>query len=265
MAPIDASLSLWGAGRKERITELEAELREEDAQQQRPQQQQQAKRGSNRESVPQRSTHVYDDHWTLQPQEINSGHGGENDRMDGGKESAIASKDGSVRSARTDQTQRSQAETRSQLPASANNDIRSNGDRCTAATHRRSIDTTAHDDGSSNSSSSATTSEGPSHARLKSPDSAAIEESKAPERSGNIGSRLGTEIARRVDSSASTLEERLILWDRGWRPPALRALPRGGQGFFSGWTYLGQPERFELVKSANRFVCTACAFVFFKG
>ena len=52
--------------------------------------------------------------------------------------------------------------------------------------------------------------------------------------------------------AASTLEERLGLWDSGWRPPRLRELPRGGEGFFSGWTHLGQPERFELVKSVNR-------------
>ncbi|CBJ32770.1 hypothetical protein Esi_0367_0003 [Ectocarpus siliculosus] len=47
---------------------------------------------------------------------------------------------------------------------------------------------------------------------------------------------------------------RLARWGAGWRPPALRPLPRGGEGFFSGWTHLGQSERFELVKSANRSV-----------
>lgn len=54
----------------------------------------------------------------------------------------------------------------------------------------------------------------------------------------------------------STLEERLGMWDRsgraGWRPPALRELPRGGDGFFSGCTHIGTPDRFELVKSVNR-------------
>lgn len=53
----------------------------------------------------------------------------------------------------------------------------------------------------------------------------------------------------------TTLEARLALWDsRGWRPPRLRELPRGGDGFFSEWTHIGPPDRFELVKSANRFV-----------
>ncbi|CAN0170535.1 unnamed protein product, partial [Pylaiella littoralis] len=55
-------------------------------------------------------------------------------------------------------------------------------------------------------------------------------------------------------SSTTQLEERLGRWGAGWRPPALRELPRGGEGFFSGWTHLGQPERFELVKSVNRSV-----------
>ncbi|CAM9888372.1 unnamed protein product [Ectocarpus sp. 4 AP-2014] len=58
----------------------------------------------------------------------------------------------------------------------------------------------------------------------------------------------------RGGSSSTTLEDRLWWWGAGWRPPALRPLPRGGEGFFSGWTHLGQPERFELVKSANRSV-----------
>lgn len=53
-----------------------------------------------------------------------------------------------------------------------------------------------------------------------------------------------------------TLQDRIASWERGWRPPPLRDLPREGAGFFSAWTHLGQPERFELVKSANRYTCT---------
>lgn len=63
-------------------------------------------------------------------------------------------------------------------------------------------------------------------------------------------------IQQRNSSTANTeptLEENLARWDSGWRPPALRELPRGGQGFFSGCTFMGPPDRFELVKSANRY------------
>lgn len=49
-----------------------------------------------------------------------------------------------------------------------------------------------------------------------------------------------------------TLEDNLARWSSGWRPPPLRELPRGGKGFFSGWTHMGPLDRFELVKSANR-------------
>lgn len=66
---------------------------------------------------------------------------------------------------------------------------------------------------------------------------------------GRVGEGPSTQVAGR------TLADRLALWDsRGWRPPRLRDLPRGGEGFFSGWTHIGQPDRFELVKSANRSV-----------
>ncbi|CAM9813798.1 unnamed protein product, partial [Choristocarpus tenellus] len=49
-----------------------------------------------------------------------------------------------------------------------------------------------------------------------------------------------------------TLAERLQLQGGNWLPPPLRALPRCGKGFFSGWTHVGPVDRFELVKSVNR-------------
>lgn len=64
---------------------------------------------------------------------------------------------------------------------------------------------------------------------------------------------IGGNRSRAPLSSTTLLEERLGRWGAGWRPPALRGLPRGGEGFFSGWTHLGQPERFELVKCVNRY------------
>eukprot|EP00903_Cladosiphon_okamuranus_P017832 g16411.t1 len=65
---------------------------------------------------------------------------------------------------------------------------------------------------------------------------------------------MGDSRSRAPLSSTTLLEERLGRWGAGWRPPALRGLPRGGEGFFSEWTHLGQPERFELVKCVNRSV-----------
>lgn len=76
-----------------------------------------------------------------------------------------------------------------------------------------------------------------------------------PERTASESGRGG---ARRQHGAVGpgaafpSLEDNLARWGTGWRPPPLRELPRGGEGFFSAWTHLGQPDRFELVKSANR-------------
>ncbi|CAM9450837.1 unnamed protein product [Ectocarpus fasciculatus] len=155
VSPIDASLALWSEGRRERVAELEEELRLHDARRRRRQQQQQQRREEDQDQEQQRARQH---------------------RQEAAAESAAVAVEG-----------------------------------------------TATISGAS--------------AR---PGEAAGARDRGRRRPGGF--------------SSTTLEGRLERWGAGWRPPALRPLPRGGQGFFSGWTHLGQPERFELVKSANRSV-----------
>lgn len=86
------------------------------------------------------------------------------------------------------------------------------------------------------------------------PETSDVEEAESSRRTRGTGNTRDAAVLFVAGSRSptQTLEERLVLWERGWRPPALRELPSGGEGFFSRWTYFGQPERFELVKSANR-------------
>ncbi|CAM9300561.1 unnamed protein product [Ectocarpus sp. 12 AP-2014] len=159
VSPIDASLTLWSEGRRERVAELEEELRLRDARRRQQQQQQQRREENENQEQQQTRQHRQEDHY---------------------------------------------------------------GGGAAAAAAAVTVEGTATTTGAS--------------AR---PGEAAGARDRGHPRGG---------------SSSTTLEERLGRWGAGWRPPALRPLPRGGEGFFSGWTHLGQPERFELVKSANRSV-----------
>lgn len=188
MSPIDASLALWGDGRRERLAELEEELRRHDIEQQ-----QQQDEGS---SVPASKA-------------PRGGEQAEGDSALGSKPSATLGKEAAPRKQHT-------------------------GERAP---------TTQGDAGPA------------SPPRGETADRNASNTTR-----GSTPRTFGGGRSRAPLSSATILEERLGRWGAGWRPPALRGLPRGGEGFFSGWTHMGQPERFELVKSVNRYVCVdVCA------
>jgi len=191
VSPIDASLAVWGEGRRGRIAELEGELRRHDD----------AK---------------------LEQTRRQQGSGDENDAVvgDGGQggggrgQSALALAPAPI--PRAGET----ASTRAKLPPT---------------TGSGSAAETAMEGGEA-AAAPATETRGATAAGV----AAAARRRTRPETGGDRG------------GAPSSLEERLGRWGAGWRPPALRELPRGGEGFFSGWTHLGQPERFELVKSVNR-------------
>lgn len=247
-SPIDASLALWSEGRRERIAELESELGQIESQQRGAQlQKRQKARSGGGEAVdfPKSPTTSSSGSRPLRAQEDRRGAGREDRRIVADGEQTKGDNIDDDRRSRIDHTRCAHADS---TPPPPHGNVFGgrplNGDcRC-----RRPTENTL-----GGGSVCSTTSE-PRAPAPPTPPGVVAAENKTPERREDAdGGTKCAGVAPAVRLPTTTLEERLRLWDKGWRPPPLRELPREGEGFFSEWTHLGQPERFELVKSANRY------------
>ncbi|CAN0061978.1 unnamed protein product [Scytosiphon promiscuus] len=227
LSPIDASLDLWSEGRRERISELEAEILLHDAE--RPHQQHQRTEQQARKETG-----------------VASSCSGECDSSSGRSTTQTQTLKLPPTPEPTSPTTAALSPRSPPFPPTPSSGVRDS----TAARSRLHNDTAA---------AAAATTGGRRVSSSMAGDAAARREASAwgPSRGGDGrgGGRGRVRGRSSPPASFSTLlEDRLDRWSTGWRPPTLRALPRGGDGFFSGWTHLGQPERFELVKSVNRSV-----------